>query len=365
MALLGPWFPPAPSPTPAVAGSNAQWDPTSPMAALPHRPRHHAPRALSADSGAGAPPASPAPKPCTHPCTRSGCGRRFLCMRQNRQLQTSPRASALRRGQDAVPPLPTVQQHPSATEPQGPTGTGPPAEQDMGHQATGMCPWTPCPHGGAPCPHGGPRCPCGGPRCPCGRPPCSHGRPAALMPPGPCHYQHCPHCGSLADTKNACGFYPPKEMATAMRAAGTRTGMRGPSPEGAGSCPPGPGAPSLQAAWSRWCLGLPGIPPAPAPPRQLPQLLEHQHSPGAVWPHAVAATRTVPRCRTPRAMATPSYLLSRGCTRGRAARCRARLPRLPRPHTMRVTQEEMGSVLGRKSKQSTPRCRSMPCPHAP
>lgn len=110
---------------------------------------------------------------------------------------------------------------------------------------------------------------------------------------------------------------------------------------------------------------MPGVPPAPAPPRQLSRLPEHRHSPGAAWPRAGAAARTVPRCRTPRAAAAPSYLLARGCPRGRAARCRARLPRLPRLRTAHVTLEEIGSVLGRKSNQRAPRCWSTPCPHAP
>lgn len=72
-----------------------------------------------------------------------------------------------------------------------------------------------------------------------------------------------------------------------------------------------------------------------------------------------------PHVQDPSAVATPSYLLARGCPRGRAKRCCARLPRLPRPHTARVTPEEMGSVLGRKSKQRAPRCWSMSCAHAP
>ena len=65
------------------------------------------------------------------------------------------------------------------------------------------------------------------------------------------------------------------------------------------------------------------------------------------------------------AVAAPSYLPARGCPRGRVAWCRARLPRLLQPHTTHVTLEEIGSALGRKSKQRAPPCRSTPHPHAP
>lgn len=85
-----------------------------------------------------------------------------------------------------------------------------------------------------------------------------------------------------------------------------------------------------------------------------------QHGPTQVLPPGWS-----PGAGPPRATAAPSYLLVRGCPRGRVVRCRARLPWLPQPHTAHVTPEEIGSSLGRKLKQRAPRCRSTPHPRAP
>lgn len=85
-------------------------------------------------------------------------------------------------------------------------------------------------------------------------------------------------------------------------------------------------------------------------------------SPGAVRSRTGAALGMIPVRRTLGAAAASSYLPLRGCPRGRAVPCCARLPRA---HTAHVMPEEIGSALGRKLKQRAPRCWSTPHPRAP
>lgn len=121
--------------------------------------------------------------------------------------------------------------------------------------------------------------------------------------------------------------------------------MGAPGPKGARSCSAGPRAPSL----SKCEVG--GTQSCPCGTAQ------DRVAPHGCWPWDGH------RAQDPQNRTAPSYLLVRGCPRGRAPWCCARLPRLPRLRTAHVTLEE--TALGRKSKLRASRCRSTPHPRSP
>lgn len=86
-----------------------------------------------------------------------------------------------------------------------------------------------------------------------------------------------------------------------------------------------------------------------------------QPSPGAVRSHRGTALGMIP-VQEPSERGCSLLPGAAGLLQGRAEPSRARLPR---PHTVHVMPEEIGSTLGRKLKQGAPRSWSTPHPCAP